>query len=194
MVGDGGGDARQSQGDRPGFPGAGGGLRYGHRPREESGWVPRRGRGRRPGPASGRRSAGLRAGAMIGRQIRFCARFCEGTWSSRVSFVRRMRFSGGGFVAGGGLRGLGAGLLLYWWRGRWAGSPRDVLEARPGALVGPLVARGWPACPGARRLGPAGRRVSAACAPFPGWPSALYAGDQAVWGMVPVGLRCGRAG
>ena len=79
---------------------------------------------------------------------------------------------------------------LCWWRGRWVGGFCDVLEARPGALVGLLVARGWPACPGARRLGPAGRRVSAACAPFPGWPSALYAGDQAVWGMVPVGLRC----
>lgn len=71
-----------------------------------------------------------------------------------------------------------------------AGSFCDVLEARPATLVGLLVARGWPACPGAIRLGPAGRRVSAACAPFPGWPSALYAGDQAVWGMVPVGLRC----
>ena len=89
---------------------------------------------------------------MIGRQIRFCARPCEGTWSSRVSFVRRMRFPGGGFVAGGGPRGLGAGLLLCWWRGRWAGGFCDVLEARPGALVGLLVARGWPACPGARRL------------------------------------------
>ena len=41
---------------------------------------------------------------------------------------------------------------LCWWRGRWAGGFRDVLEARPGALVGLLVARGWPACPGARRL------------------------------------------
>lgn len=71
--------------------------------------------------------------------------------------------------------------------GRWLlRCPRSAAGRPGGAARGARLAR----MPWGQAVSPAGRRVSAACAPFPGWPSALYAGDQAVWGMVPVGLRC----
>lgn len=79
------------------------------------------------------------------------------------------------------------GELAHFCVGGEGGEPvaAHVLEAQPGALVGPLAAHGSPASPWARRSGPAGRRFSATSAPSPGSPSVLYAGVQAASGMVP---------
>ena len=151
VVGDDSGDAYQPQADRPGLPGAGGGVGQGEQ----------LGEGQQacgPGPRSGTRYGSERTPARGSGQARCLSRSGCGPRS--------------GPVAGGGPRGRRAGPLLCWWRRRSAGSrprPRSAAGLPGGAALGARLTR----IPSGQAVRSSRSVISATSAPCLGCPSAL---------------------